>query len=448
MVNSLDNQIASPAQNVRGEDLFTSEAVQTLQKYVAHLREYVLLQEAWEAARNLEELFSLAPQASEQFPGAYQAMQTLLWQCRAICFPLLEDGEVAELFGTHVGLVIDVHGGELWNMVRALMVKEYDYKKRDALKERLLTRLLHSQERITSKGPLLGGKEATPTVENWIMDYVASVGTGQADAFKRSAWLTRSPSIVRLSEQEKIRVRLAMMLRDKLPISSTALEGLEEVISENNKGRPVWLREGRLEEMPESQYAEYKTGVTAAVQARTEAYREAREKAARELLLEKYEKWTNEPVIEEAYRIINAAQPLTSPKEAGGILARLYTAINEGEASRVVTSLWALARAGKVRAAFTDSERYRMYWERHMPDELKNEKDEFQKGPAGVKFLLPFLRHVLVNRLKMDSEMAKIAVMTMAQDAVRAGESGYANMAYGDLETGVFEWADITTTEG
>jgi len=292
MVNSMDNQIASPAQNVRGEDLFTSEAVQTLQKYVAHLREYVLLQEAWEAARNLEELFSLAPQASAQFPGAYQAMQTLLWQCRAICFPLLEDDEVAELFGTHVGLVIDVHGGELWNMVRALMVKEYDYKKRDALKERLLTRLLHSQERITSKGPLLGGKEATPTVENWIMDYVASVGTGQADAFKRSAWLTRSPSIVRLSEQEKIRVRLAMMLRDKLPISSTALEGLEEVISENNKGRPVWLREGRLEEMPESQYAEYKTGVTAAVQARTEAYREAREKAARELLLEKYEKWT------------------------------------------------------------------------------------------------------------------------------------------------------------
>lgn len=447
MDNPGKNQAIPIAPDMRGEDLFTPDAVKTMQKYVAHLREFVQLQEAREAARNLEELFALSPQASVQYPEVFQAMQTLLWQCRAICFPLLEDDEVVELLGTHVGLVIDVHGGELWDMVRALMVKEYDYKKRDVLKERMLTALLHSQERITSKGPFLGGKEVTPTVENWIVDYVASVGTGQADAFKRSAWLTRSPSIVRLTEQEKIRVRIVMMLRDKLPISSTALEGLEEVISQSKQGRPVWLREGRLEEMPVNQYAEYKTGITAAMKARNQEYREARQNAARALLLEKYERWTKEPVIQEAFRVANAAKSLVSTENAEGALAEFYSAINDGQAGRVVASIWTLARARKLHSAFSGSDRYRIYWERHMPDELKKEKDEFQKDSASVKFLLPFLRHVLLERLKMGSEAAKIAVMVMSQEAVKAGEREYANMAYGDLGTGVFEWADVAREE-
>jgi len=77
---------------------------------------------------------------------------------------------------------------------------------------------------------------------------------------------------------------------------------------------------------------------------------------------------------------------------------------------------------------------------------LKNHKsqtrdvDEFLKDPSAPKHILAFLKHVLMERLKLPEESAKLVILTLSNECRKAGESEYAKLAYGDLETGEFKW--------
>jgi len=50
------------------------------------------------------------------------------------------------------------------------------------------------------------------------------------------------------------------------------------------------------------------------------------------------------------------------------------------------------------------------------------------------------MRHVLKEHLKLTDESAKLAVLTLSNEARKTGEEEYAHMAYGDLKTGEFRW--------
>ena len=71
---------------------------------------------------------------------------------------------------------------------------------------------------------------------------------------------------------------------------------------------------------------------------------------------------------------------------------------------------------------------------------LKVGEAEFEKDPAAPQFLVGFLRHILVERMKLTDELAKLVVLTMSNEARKAGEEEYAHMAYGDLKTGECRW--------
>src|SRR3989338_10248593 len=159
------------------ETFVSMEALAQYDEYVAYLREFVMTEDAHEQLRAFKLLLKGYPDLLMKYPEAYQKITNMMWTCRAICLPLLEIDEVTELFNAHLGLVVDIHGKESMDAVKAFVQKEYSYKRRDEIKQRLLDALIRSQERITAQGPLLGGREATPTVENWIKDYISNVGT-------------------------------------------------------------------------------------------------------------------------------------------------------------------------------------------------------------------------------------------------------------------------------
>ena len=70
----------------------------------------------------------------------------------------------------------------------------------------------------------------------------------------------------------------------------------------------------------------------------------------------------------------------------------------------------------------------------------KSQIEEFKQDPATAKHLLAFLKHILIERLKLPEESAKLVVLTLSNEARKAGETEYARLAYGDLRTGEFKW--------
>jgi len=65
---------------------------------------------------------------------------------------------------------------------------------------------------------------------------------------------------------------------------------------------------------------------------------------------------------------------------------------------------------------------------------------EFDKDPAAPQFLLAFFQHILVERLKLQEESAKLIILALSNEARKAGEEEYSHLVYGDLKTGEFRW--------
>jgi len=47
---------------------------------------------------------------------------------------------------------------------------------------------------------------------------------------------------------------------------------------------------------------------------------------------------------------------------------------------------------------------------------------------------------MLIERLKLSDESAKLIVLTMSNEARKAGEEEYSHLAFGDLQSGEFRW--------
>jgi len=72
---------------------------------------------------------------------------------------------------------------------------------------------------------------------------------------------------------------------------------------------------------------------------------------------------------------------------------------------------------------------------------------DFFKNSAAPKHILAFLKHILIERLKLPEESvhpaqcgAGLVVLTLSNECRKAGEEEYSHLVYGDLQTGDFKW--------
>ena len=77
----------------------------------------------------------------------------------------------------------------------------------------------------------------------------------------------------------------------------------------------------------------------------------------------------------------------------------------------------------------------------------KSQIEEFKQDPAAAKHVLAFLKHILIERLKLPEESvhpaqcgAGLVVLTLSNECRKAGEEEYSHLVYGDLQTGDFKW--------
>lgn len=81
-----------------------------------------------------------------------------------------------------------------------------------AVKDDLEKALLTNQELLTDKDFLLEGKKAQPTIENWLLDFMKSYGTGIFDQLVLTEYVIKNRNCRVLLEDEKKRLKKLLLL--------------------------------------------------------------------------------------------------------------------------------------------------------------------------------------------------------------------------------------------
>lgn len=104
--------------------------------------------------------------------------------------------------------------------------------KRDAVKERIRQALFTNEEKLTTHFLYYPSRPEQPgTVGNWLKEYISVVGTGALNKVKETQFLTSGDNVKNCSEEERQRLIRLLHLYNRLRISSTTIEGMEEELA-------------------------------------------------------------------------------------------------------------------------------------------------------------------------------------------------------------------------
>lgn len=139
----------------------------------------------------------------------------------------------------------------------------------------------------------------------------------------------------------------------------------------------------------------------------------------------------------------------------------MYDAINAGDPVTTIAVLAAITEQKKLRETFEHNERYATFWGKHIESHWQSIQQavtedsldqttapadkgamlgEFKLDPAAPRYLALFLHEVLVEKMKLGAQDAVLLGIYIGNIARGAGDDEYAGIAYGELESGTFEW--------
>ncbi len=120
-----------------------------------------------------------------------------------------------------------------------------------------------------------------------------------------------------------------------------------------------------------------------------------------------------------------------------------YGAINAGDKVKTIGLLRMIAGSGRMRVSFKNDKRYIDFFAgvigRHQGEK---EKENFLLNAAQKKYLVSFLKFILEKRLGFSVEEAAMIGVGLGALCREAGESEYADVAYGDENKNEFVWGE------
>ena len=382
-------------------------------------------QRAYRLVRNIEAWSRNRPQTPRDEAHA-RRIGTLQTRAMFVAFSMLQESEAFDLlrsrFREHLADGID-----LVAKFRGFLHGYPDYDERDRVRGAALKALLENEGSLRAAA---AGQHAY-TVGQCAREYLAAFGKEPAPVAKREEYLAHAFPRGAKDGGDVAALRALVLFMEYLKLSSWDWESDEEPLAIDDGGRLRVLGKGGIVDVEP---------LDAGSAALLGGEADAGAQDAMRALQGRYESWSGDSVVADALARLQETPVKAVPGAARKWLLEWFDAVNKKDASAVMAVLWRLAHIGKIREAFGDSSRYKEYWGKHLPPQLADRKEEFGKDPAAPEFLLPFLRHILVERLKMREEDAKLAILTLSNEARKAGEEEYAHMAYGDLKTGEFRW--------
>jgi len=366
---------------------------------------------------------------------------------RFLSLPVLPEEEIKNLLQRHLADVLDVENFDIVERLeRKFLVLPWDY--RDQVKKDFQQALHNNSQRLTGKKIGAEGREAPPTIANWLKNFVRNFGTEKVDKLKKVQYLTSDPNVSALNGREKAKVTNLLNLYISLKISSLSPEGTDSFITYiDEDGRIKSLENGRIVDLGISTApGAEKAGVPVKreLPSRLDIPKTAAPLDPLELLKQKYLTYRRqrEKVLKQEDEILVKTQG-----EAEDIKKELATASRQNEKVRVIACLKILARQKKLINSLKENPAWfeevinyiaSKYGRQYKPEEVTAALSNLKMNSTTPAAVSEFLQYLLREKLKMNGNDSALIGVEVGQ---LLGKQ-FQGIAYGNQETGNFEWTE------
>ena len=203
-------------------------------------------------AKRLQDLLDTPRLRDDLSEKNFSRYKDMVLKARFVSLYKLSDQEVFDFFNEHFDKMFEIEDYNIIDKVEHfLIVNKYFLEDRDEFKEKLRKSLLENKLKITKNKIKINDKEERPSIANWLKDFRNQfMEKGFLDAMNLSKYFASSDNIIKLSDDEKKRVKALMNLYARLKIPSSTMEGIEEnPFVEDEKGEIGTLRKGQFEKI-------------------------------------------------------------------------------------------------------------------------------------------------------------------------------------------------------
>jgi len=368
----------------------------------------------------------------------------LVIKTRWAALNLLPEKEIVEMFEKYFAEMIDVPDYSAWLKLKQRLVSMLIFEERDVLKKNIIDALMRNQQKITDKNIVIEEKEFSPTIANWLKDYIRVMGIGPLDKLKQAEYFSKNKNIssVDISTREKIislfnfyeRARLSSLtaegLEETIPVPAGELADVEGVIR-NGRFEPMDMK--IVKEMEETLNKVFPNGrveVESLTKQEeiTKSYLGTSEEQ-KNLEAEKEEIIKNmggapDKLMNELYEAI-ALQPGKAPKK-----------------EKVLATLKILAETDNLDDLLSENKKFSEVLVSCLKEKGRTAEIEgFKVNPGAPQYLGIFLQHILKDILEMsENDSARFGMQLMNLFKEKGKDSKYFGLTYFDSATGEFRW--------
>jgi hypothetical protein len=429
-----------PLGKIKELDLRDPAVFDAFQKKVQDMITFDRGEDAFWFGQIIENLLREKPELTTD-PALVDKYENLIVLTKWEALNFLSEKEIIGLFTEHFKEALETSDYDAWTKLDAKLVGMLIYEDRDALKRNIADALMKNQQQITDKEIIFAENKVSPTVANWMKDYVRFMGTGQLDKLKQAEYFSDNKNMAALDVPIKEKMMKLFNFYERIRLSSLTLEGVEETIPvpegewEEKEGV---IRNGRFEPDDPKFVKEYYDSLYAIFP----------ERKAEELLIK--EKAVLELTPEEEKTA--AAEEETLTKKTSGTATKIYDELYQNlvppqpgkapDAIMVRAALRILAKTGGIVDLFEKEKRFNEFLISYLKEKGRTrEMGDFKVYPKAPQYLGIFLQHVLRDILKMNEAVSARFGMQLINLLKKAGgDAKYGRLVYFDEVKETFGW--------
>jgi hypothetical protein len=466
---TLDDIISIPAQ-----ELADGRLAKKLWQTVNDPYWFYELGDTNELSWNLEEKLKLAPSLAEQAPSLYRQYQSLVIYLRLLAIPVLPEDFIRELHSRYL-LFAFRRGIDLKERVYLLYsYLNFSPTEMRIYRSNILRALVNNLELLGVKNIMLGDRLVSPTVSNWLKDYVNIVGVESAHTnLDHTNYIIRSKNAQLLNQKEKNDLFNVLEFYDyvlmphfkddiNLPYTYDFSAKPTLANSPDKKLREQDINEVTAEPIPggirlyfggaeptgeEEENAGARKGFSV---------RMAPERTAApsfDSVADIQDKISAKQLVyaPDSARVIASEEEIskTYGDDPDKILPFIFKAYKNSKADELLAGLSLLARAGRINTLWENEMAKTLFSLEIFPRLAKQNtglntqalmKNFEQENPVYLKILLKFLINKVINK---EQEKGAYFASQLENNFAAFGQNQYLGLAYYNVQTDRFEWANV-----
>jgi len=209
--------------------------------------QYNELNGAFRLYQELEKFLATIKTSDPDFP----AYQNLLKKLKVFTINFFEEDDYFNLIKNDLEIIFEIPDYDFWEKIKLLLIMEYDFNQRDALKEKF-KRALFDCKRPLINSNNYQNQDLPLTVADWLKDFIVNLGVEKIDSIKKQEYLTNGKFLKLLKKDDQEKIRSLFKLYEKLNQPSTQREGMENSVPVEMDGQYFILDQGDIVELDDS----------------------------------------------------------------------------------------------------------------------------------------------------------------------------------------------------